>query len=857
VKPEARWLKVGLIGLVAVLLIGRWVSVTSADLMWASSLGVADAHFNMLRLSLFLLAWAFATAALWCIGNLLLVLRTIGSVHVPRRLANIEILEAIPRRFLLYAVVGVGLLLAIAMSHDAANWWTLRALSTKVQTIGLPDPILGNDASYYLFSLPWNRTLHGFAVLLSITMLGIVTVLYVAVGAIDVNARRIQISPAARRHIGGLLVAVAFSLFWGYRLEPAEYVAGIHGVPLDTVLTDVRLPTSQLLGALAVLAGISSAMWMVWDRLAVVAFGWVALATFSVTGHYVAPAVALSSRTPAERLLELEDSERSFSRIAFGLVGRESTLGFPTVDTIEPADQDLGRAAIWDPFALNVFLNSVTFTDSLIRVLDVSIARYPGTDAGSVPIALGVQDVDLVAVRQIGDDVSWEAMHKGEYATGRNAWAVRADIVSTDGKPVFIAEIDWPERTSAHPVPLNLSGGPIRYTSSASDYAVLENDSDDVHAVRVGGLLRRLALSWKLQSPRFLRPSSVVSTGKVSWNRAVTERLETYAPFLVFDQAYPIVVDRRMTWLAPGYVSIEGFPLTVSVRHNGRIVRYLRAGFLGLVDAHTGETRVFLMQDADPLSQAWAELVPGVIETTNRIPRSVFPLLRYPRNLFNAQLRALIALSTKQAGMRGFDMFHPMVAPADQSTFWWVGDSPVDSTRRLRLRAALERGDPPMLSAIVDGVVQGAGLRFDVFPLLQPLQIPGPSQVAGRVASELGPEPLVPGTVRTVPTPGGIVSIQAVYGTGTVGVEPPRLLDVFAGFDGGLPGLGRGPDLATAMERALAIPRVISDAGTEWALARRWFVLLDEARRGGRWEDFGEAYNALVRLFGLPADSNP
>ena len=55
--------------------------------------------------------------------------------------------------------------------------------------------------------------------------------LYTLVGALRWSGGRPAINDHARAHIGGLLVALALTLAWGYLLEPYELVAGLAGVP--------------------------------------------------------------------------------------------------------------------------------------------------------------------------------------------------------------------------------------------------------------------------------------------------------------------------------------------------------------------------------------------------------------------------------------------------------------------------------------------------------------------------------------------------------------------------------------------------------------------------------------------------
>src|SRR3972149_4191127 len=98
-RPRRAWVRAAVLLALLGLLVGRWAAVSVANGLWAESLGVEDTHPAIPQLKLTLLALAFAVAATWSLGNLYLVYRTIGSVHVPRRLGNLEIGEAAARRY--------------------------------------------------------------------------------------------------------------------------------------------------------------------------------------------------------------------------------------------------------------------------------------------------------------------------------------------------------------------------------------------------------------------------------------------------------------------------------------------------------------------------------------------------------------------------------------------------------------------------------------------------------------------------------------------------------------------------------------------------------------------------------------
>ena len=99
-QVRGKWARWVLLAVLVALLIGRWLAVSTADRLWAESLGVTEPHVEIARLRLLISAAAMLFAIAWCVAHLFLVFRTIGSVNVPRRLGNLEFLETLPRRYL-------------------------------------------------------------------------------------------------------------------------------------------------------------------------------------------------------------------------------------------------------------------------------------------------------------------------------------------------------------------------------------------------------------------------------------------------------------------------------------------------------------------------------------------------------------------------------------------------------------------------------------------------------------------------------------------------------------------------------------------------------------------------------------
>lgn len=859
---RVRWVQAAVVSVLVVLIVGRFVAVTTADGLWVDALGVADRHAAISRLRLLLLAAAFAAAVVWCIGNLYLVYRSIGSVRVPRRLGNIEILEALPRRYILIATILLGLLLALALSHGADEWWYARALAGHSEAIGVADPVLRRDAAYYLFDLPWERIVHSYVTILAGLVLGVAAVFYAAMGAIRWQDRQLHVTDMARRHLGGLLAAFALALLWGYRLEPAEYVAGIHNVPLDDVLVSVRLPAARLLGALALVTTGASALWMWVPRNALALVPWFMLGVVSFFAHYVVPTFSGSVR-PAEQLAvpDVDAARPELLELAYDVRPVEASLSVsasPDPATLARHGDRLAAGPIWDAFATTLVLNRIAKRGP-VRYATVHLATYPDSARRPVPVYLGVPQIDLEELRASGAELSWERVHGPPYSFARGATAVVANSVSRRGLPLFVGDPTRPDWTADELTNIRLERPEVLFGPAATDFAVLSRADPEVVGVRTGGMLRRLALAWALQSPRLLTSELVADSSLLLWHRAITERLGRFAPFAQFDDPYAVVVDGELYWLVSGYVSATAFAAVPRVRWQGRWVRYLRSSLLGVVSASSGETAVYLIGEPDPLTRAWAELAPEIVRPGRELPPAIAPHVRYPSTAFDVQLEMLHAYRFRDgsaANSAGGQVVPTPGVGERPDAYWWVGTTPVDSVMRLRLSAVFEGGDPPLLTALVDGALVDGHPVLTLVRLPPPFEIEGPSLLTRRVAL-LRPPGVdgVDGAVRTVAFRDGVVRLQPMYSGRNDELEAaPRLVEIGIGWGNGV---GRGATLNEALASLVTMARRQDGTVPHWEEVRRWFRRLDSARQAGDWIAFGRAYGELKRLLGTGADSLP
>lgn len=852
------WIRAAAILGLGGLLAGRWAAVQVTETLWSASLGAQATHNAIFQLKVVLLLLAFAAAAVWALGNLYLVYRSIGSVHVPRRLGNLEIVEAVPRRHLALGAAILALAIAVAVSYRTSSWWYAFALLGSRAPLALTDPVLHRDLTYYLFRLPWQRTVLGYSTTLSAVLLAVVGALYGLLGAIRLRPGRLLVADWARAHLGGLLGIFGLVLAAGFLLEPAMHVASLGHLPQEAALAKANVSAARLLAGIALIAGLSSLAWAWADRVALLLVPWGGLAALALVQSLL-PRTA--SRDAALGLTpELEAARRQFFAVAYGGPASDTTLDLPLAapSTLwERHRAELAATPVWNGAQLTELLNRAA-ARPFERFTEAALSLYPTPAGQAVPIFLSAREVDLLAAREAGAALSWDNVHRGSLSRAKGVLAVAATRASSDGRPLFVADLTRPDSAVGEPVEVTGAGDDQLFGPAAEDFAVVTPGAAGVTGIRPGRWPRRLALAWTLQSLRLLSTTAVPPRDVIVWRRAVARRLDRYAPFARFGPPFPVLAGGHLKWVAWGYVAAEAFPLVPPRSWHGRMIRYLRAGFIGVVDAATGATAVYLAASRpDPVSAAWAALAPDIVQPVERLPAAVAQHLRYPEELFEVQ--ASLVFGRTPAGPAPVRFRTGTAATAARvpegqvsRPVWVVSTLPGDPTLRLRLRAVLERGESGRLAGVADGSVEGTEPTLRVVRLAEPLAYPGPSQFAARVSQELEPGVAAAGPVTVALFPEGLVMMRSVYLVPPADSGLPRFREVVAGVGDGL---GRGATPGAAVRAAALEAGPAPPGAGDWIEARRWFRRLDAARRAGDWAAFGRAYERLRRLLGVAPDT--
>jgi uncharacterized membrane protein (UPF0182 family) len=443
--------------------------------------------------------------------------------------------------------------------------------------------------------------------------------------------------------------------------------------------------------------------------------------------------------------------------------------------------------------------------------------------------------------------------------------------------------------TSSGAEPLSLEEPWVFFGSRGQLYAVVNPDSvlaaggelsNLPGGIRLGGLIRKLALAWRFRDPNLLFSSEVSSDSRFVFRRQVVERAAHIAPFLRFpEEPYPVIHNDKIIWVLEGFTTTRNFPLSAPQEVPGAgSVAYLRNSVKVTVDAVTGETLFYRMDLDDPLLDAWSGVFPNLFLPFQEMPEGLRGHIRYPRVLLETQAGVLLRYHLETAprfhGQQDVWAIPQELAqgtrPVSYRPEYGLYRLPGEEDREFLLTTVFVPAGRQNLTAILAArcgpEAYGELLLYDI-PVEE--QVQGPRQVEALVEQDpvisqqfslwrQGGSQVWSGHLHVVPVGGSVLYLEAIFLAAEADAIPE--LRRFVVSDGRR--VAMEPTLQEAI-RALAPAgggetgtpseedelREVPAAGEAWP--QEALDLLDRAEsllREGDWAGFGEALEELRAL---------
>ena len=572
--------------------------------------------------------------------------------------------------FVTWIRAGVALFAGLSVGLSAvAGWQTLLLWANKVP-FGETDPQFGKDISFYVFDLPF------YTQMLELVWFIVMASLVASIGAhfyygsIRPEAGIRGISSGALAHISVLLGLLALNKAVQYWLGQYELNFSGRGVIDGASYTDVhaQLPALKLL---AIISIISAVLFLVNIRVRRVSLPLAAVAIWILTavlaGGVWPFAVQKFSVDPQELERERPFIERNIAatRAAFGLDDVEdqdfAASTELTSDEVETNASLFENIRLWDPDILQLGYEQLQALRTYYQFQDVDIDRYE-VDGVKRQVLLSARELSL-------DDLpansrTWSNEHL-QFTHGFGLVASLANSRTSAGQLDFLVQ-DVPGTVEAGAESLGAEQ-PRLYFGEAFDpeeYSVVNTGQDELDyasedevvrsnyegegGIDIGGPLRRVAFALREGDPNLVLSSLIKGDSRILIYRNVRDRVRRAAPFLALDHdPYPAVVDGRVVWILDAYTSSSNYPYAQSFDVEELIdspergilngdMNYVRNSVKVVVDAFNGDMDLYVVDENDPIIQAWRNAFPDLFSTDDPSDdlRAHF---RYPEDLFNIQ----------------------------------------------------------------------------------------------------------------------------------------------------------------------------------------------------------------------------
>jgi uncharacterized membrane protein (UPF0182 family) len=650
--PRRFWFGAALFGLAfLVFILASPIVWFFTELQWYDSLGFHDVFTTRLWLQTALFVGSLALAFIYLAINVLIALR----IRSGPGLRSVGISRSSIRSPLgIIAVLGAGLI-ALILSGGAGTQWQTLALFQHASPTGITDPVLGQDVSFYLLTLPFLHSIANWLLGLDFMAALLVGALYAWRGdTFDLN-----LSPRAVAHLSVILGVFAVTLAgWTWLGRYDLMYAHNSSVVWGAAYTDVnaRLPLySVQAGAGIVLAGaliVNAWLRRLW--LPVAAAGiWVAML---LIGQIYPGIVQSFFVTPSAQSYELPYIVREIAgtRAAYGL--STVTVNPFTGDqplTLQEVQNDqvtVNNLRLWDYAPLKDTYEQLQTIRTYYTFNDIDIDRY--TIAGQYQqLEISAREFDFSKLPPSAQQ--WVNQHL-VYTHGYGLAASPVNAVVGEGLPDYVVG-DLPP-TGA----LKIAQPAIYFGEVTNDYALAHSStrefdypqgSQDVftsytgtHGVPMTELNKAL---WSLRLGDFnlLVSSQINNQTLMLYQRNIVQRASELAPFLTFDgDPYTVVVDGHIYWILDAYTTGSTYPYSQTVTFqpsgsNPADINYVRNSVKVVIDAYEGTANFYVIDPKDPIIQAYQATFPSLFKPIDAMPAGLRAHLRVPIDLFNVQVQ--------------------------------------------------------------------------------------------------------------------------------------------------------------------------------------------------------------------------
>lgn len=649
------WTLVGGIVIFVLFFLGRGVNYYT-EWLWFGEVGYTSVFWKILTAKLGLGLAAGAVFFICVYGNILLARRLAPRFQVGPGSDVIE-RASIPDRLVKILIPVLLILPTLIVAGAVGASWEEFLKFFNATEFGITDPVFNRDVSFYVFILPFLRTLQSFAWWTLIFTLFATAGIHFFDYAISWSESKVVFAPHVKAHLSVIMGFMMLTLGAGYLLKGYVLMFSPRGVVFGASYTDVhaQLPVYKFLAAVAVVAAILflvNIYFRGW-KLPILAIGIIVLTAIFAGKIY--PFIVQQYQVAPNELAKEEQFIKyniEFTRTAFDLDPIEEQA-FAAVDDLTPADLQANSATasnirLWEPRTLGQTYNQIQVIRPYYNFSDVDVDRYM-IDGRLQQVMLSPRELRSGALSAAAQ--TWQNEHL-VFTHGYGLAMSPAAQSTPEGLPQLIVR-DIPPQVS-YPE-LNVANPAIYFGEQPSEYIVVKSTiqefdypkgDDNVYTtyagdggVDVSAPWHRLAFSWRFASLKLLVSDAVSGESRIMIHRDIGDRIRNIAPFLEYDRdPYMVLADGRLFWIQDAYTTSSYYPYSKpSSEGSSEGFNYMRNSVKVVVDAYNGDVIFYVNDESDPIIQTYQKMFPDLFKPGNEMSEQMREHLRYPEDLFRAQ----------------------------------------------------------------------------------------------------------------------------------------------------------------------------------------------------------------------------
>ena len=659
-----RWIIVGAILLVIVLVFLHTFAVFYTDALWFGSVNLHSVWIKLFEVKVGLMLVFSAIFAV-----LLLV-----SLIVAERLApkgpSIDAEDEFVKRY--REVIGpyarwlraaVVVVLSLIIGSQALGQWQNWLLFRNSTPFDATDPQFHRNVAYYVFTLPFQQFIIHWTLVALVMVLLVTTLSHYLNGGIRMQGPRPRVRPAVKAHLSVILGLLALVKAVGYYLARFNLDLSSNGYVQGAGYTDVhaRLPALELL----ILVSLAAAALLIYNirrqgwALPILGVGLWFLVALTAGTIYPAAVQALKVN-PAQNTLERPYIQRNINatRAALGIQHVQSS-SYPATSTLTATQlsangDTLGNVRLWDPLQTQPTYDKLQDLRSFYQFNSLAIDRYD-VNSKETPTVVGVREVndqDLPSSSWVNTTL--------QYTHGYGMIVSPANAVTSSGQPKFAIGDVPPTSNSGLPTitqpsvyfGLNNTGYVVANTKQPEiDYQLTNGTNVETHYTGDGGVqlssfFNQVMFAVRFNDLNLLISSQITNDSRLMFDRGVQARVSKAAPFLNLDaDPYPVLLNGHIEWVQDAYTTTDNYPygqnadtgaVTTGSGLSGTY-NYVRNSVKVLIDAYTGKMTFYVMDPGDPIIRTYEKAFPGMFTPASKMSAELRAHLRYPEDIFTVQ----------------------------------------------------------------------------------------------------------------------------------------------------------------------------------------------------------------------------